>query len=162
MLCVVILYIDLQFKSRLWTTDFLRNFFMAGLFILRVFARNLMRANRRINIFCILLGCLNPGTCKYIQAYIIGHYNSSVRITTYLLTLLTLCVLILCKRDRDLRREITFMRINIQRIINWIAKCGTNNEKERIVMNLLMGTRGSFALYSLLISSFNHNLLDKR
>ena len=36
---------------RLRTTDFLINFFTAGLFSLRVFARNLVRGNRRRKIF---------------------------------------------------------------------------------------------------------------
>ena len=33
------------------TTDFLTNFFMTGLFTLRVFAKNLVRGSRRRNIF---------------------------------------------------------------------------------------------------------------
>ena len=38
---------DLQFKSRLRTTDFFEKLFIAILFTLRVFARNLLRGNRR-------------------------------------------------------------------------------------------------------------------
>ena len=61
MLCVLILNISggvYSLKSTPKSTDFLRNFFKAGLFTLRVFARNLLRGNRRRN----------------------RHYNPSVRI----------------------------------------------------------------------------------
>ena len=51
--------------SRLRTTDFLRNFSWQFLFTLRVFARNLLRGNRRRNTFRISFWCLawgsNPG-----------------------------------------------------------------------------------------------------
>ena len=47
-------------KDRFW-----RNFFMVGLFTLRVIARNLVKENDRRNTFCILFWCLawssNPG-----------------------------------------------------------------------------------------------------
>ena len=43
---------DLQFNVD--SEDFLRNFFMAALFTLRDFARNLLRENRRRNIFFII------------------------------------------------------------------------------------------------------------
>ena len=46
-------------------TDFLRNFSWQFYFTLRVFARNLLRGNRRRNTFCIPFRCLawdsNPG-----------------------------------------------------------------------------------------------------
>ena len=53
---------DLQFKVKselqiFWET------FHSNLFTFRIFARNLLRGNRRRNIFCILFWCLglNPG-----------------------------------------------------------------------------------------------------
>ena len=42
---------DRQFNVVFERQIFLRNFIMAGLFSLRVFARNLLRRNRRRNIF---------------------------------------------------------------------------------------------------------------
>ena len=51
---------DLQFYSRLRTTDFLRNFSWQFLFTLRVFGRNLLRGNRRRNTFRILFWLLEP------------------------------------------------------------------------------------------------------
>ena len=52
-------------KWRLRTTDFFEKLFMAILFILRIFARNLLRGNRRRNTFRISFWCLtgdsNPG-----------------------------------------------------------------------------------------------------
>ena len=42
---------DLQFKVNFKRQKLLRNFFMTGLFTLRVFDRNLLRGCRRINIF---------------------------------------------------------------------------------------------------------------
>ena len=42
-----------NFIRRIRTTEFLRNFFKAGLFTLRVFIRNLLRGSRRRNIFHI-------------------------------------------------------------------------------------------------------------
>ena len=50
------------------TTDFSRNFFMAGLFTLRVFARNLLRGNRRRNIF-ISYFVLIPDLTHYLLDY---------------------------------------------------------------------------------------------
>ena len=61
MLCVLILYIILYIR-----VDSERQIFLETiLFTLRVFARNLLRVNRRRNTFCILFSCLtwgsNPG-----------------------------------------------------------------------------------------------------
>ena len=55
MLCALILYVSGQTYSLTSTPNdrFLRNFFMAGLFHLRVFARNLLKASCRRNIFHI-------------------------------------------------------------------------------------------------------------
>ena len=54
-LCALILYVNGETYCLTSTPNdrFLRNFFMAGLFTLRVFARNLLRGNRRRNIFHI-------------------------------------------------------------------------------------------------------------
>ena len=53
--CIHFFYInkwrDLQFKVDSERQIFLRNFFMTILFILRVFARNLLTGNRRRNTF---------------------------------------------------------------------------------------------------------------
>ena len=56
MLCALILYVSGGTYSLTSTLidRFLSNFFMAGLFTLRVFVRNLLRGNRRRNIFHIL------------------------------------------------------------------------------------------------------------
>ena len=81
-------------------TNVLRNFCMAGLFTLRVFAINLLRWSRRRNIFHISFFYDWPGMrtqafasnkpthyildqgdlITLIHTYIIGHYNPSVRI----------------------------------------------------------------------------------
>ena len=55
MLCALILYVSDQTYSLTSTPidRLLRNFLMAGLFTLRVFARNLLRGSRRRNIFHI-------------------------------------------------------------------------------------------------------------
>ena len=55
MLCALILYVNAETYSSTSTSNdiFLRNFFMAGLFTLRVFARNLLRGSRLWNIFHI-------------------------------------------------------------------------------------------------------------
>ena len=57
MLCALILYVRGGTYSLTSTPNdrFLRNFFMAGLFTLRVFARNLLRGSRRRNIFHIFI-----------------------------------------------------------------------------------------------------------
>ena len=66
----VILYIsggrDLQFKvDSERQTFFFEKLYMAILFTLKVFSRNLLRGNRQRNTFCILFWCLawgsNPG-----------------------------------------------------------------------------------------------------
>ena len=60
MLCVIILYMTggaYSLKS-IPECIFLRNFFMAILFTLRVLARNLLRGNRRRNTFRISFWCL--------------------------------------------------------------------------------------------------------
>ena len=59
---------DLEFNVDSERQIFLRNFFMAVLFTLRVFARNLLRGSRRRNIFFIyhfwwLTWETNPGFC---------------------------------------------------------------------------------------------------
>ena len=53
MLCALILYVSGGTHSlkSIRTTKFLRNFFMVGLYTLRVFARNLLRGSHRRNIF---------------------------------------------------------------------------------------------------------------
>ena len=53
MLCALILYVSGGTYNLTATPNdrFLRNSFMAGLFTLRAFARNLLRANRQRNIF---------------------------------------------------------------------------------------------------------------
>ena len=53
--CSIILYMSgVTYSLTLTPNDrFLRKFFMAGLFTLRVFARNLLRGNRQRNIFHI-------------------------------------------------------------------------------------------------------------
>ena len=67
MLCVLILYISGGTYSLKSTPNdrFFEKLFMAILFTLRNFARNLLRGNRRRNIFGILFLCLargsNPG-----------------------------------------------------------------------------------------------------
>ena len=56
MLCALVLY-ESGGTYRLMSTvndRFLRNFFMTGLFNLRVFARNLLRGNRRRSIFLFI------------------------------------------------------------------------------------------------------------
>ena len=67
MLCALILYVSGGIYS-LYTTPndrFFEKLFMAFLFTLRVFARNLLRGNRRRNTFRISFWCLawdsNPG-----------------------------------------------------------------------------------------------------
>ena len=52
MLCALILYVSGETYS-LTATDYLRNFFMAGLFTLKFFTGNLLRGSRRRNIFHI-------------------------------------------------------------------------------------------------------------
>ena len=119
MLCVLILYISGGTYSLKSTPNdrFVEKLFMAILFTLRVFARNLLRGNRRRNTFRISFWCLawdsNPGfssnkpthylldhgdfklTNIQTYIYIIGHYNPLVRITIWFLTpSLLLCVLI--------------------------------------------------------------------
>ena len=49
---------DLQFNVGLRTTDFLRNFSWQFYLLLKVFARNLLRRNRRRNTFRISFCCL--------------------------------------------------------------------------------------------------------
>ena len=53
---------DLQLKVDFKWQIFLRNFFMANLFTLRVFVRNLLSGNHRRNTFCILFWCLAFGS----------------------------------------------------------------------------------------------------
>ena len=57
MLCALTLYVGGGIYSLMSTPNdsFLRNFFMAGLFTLRIFARNLLRGSRQRNTVCILL-----------------------------------------------------------------------------------------------------------
>ena len=67
MLYVLILYISgghgtYSFKVDSERQFFLRNFSWQFLFILRVFAKNLLRGNRRSNTFCILFECLAQGS----------------------------------------------------------------------------------------------------
>ena len=64
--------------SRLRPTDFLRNFSWQFLFTHRVFARNLVRGNRRRNTFRILFWCLawasNPGfSSNKLTHYLLDH-----------------------------------------------------------------------------------------
>ena len=69
MLCALILYVSGGIYSLTSTPNaiFLRNFFIAGiLFTLRVFARNLLRDNRRRNIF---------GDCNNPTHYILDHVD---------------------------------------------------------------------------------------
>ena len=66
MLCALILYISGgTYSLKSTPNDRFEKFFMAILFTLRVFARNLLRGNRRRNIFRISFWCLtwgsNPG-----------------------------------------------------------------------------------------------------
>ena len=70
MLCRLILYVSGGTYSLTSTPNdrFLRNFFMAGLFTLRVFARTLLRGSRQRNIFhtswqVYLLLKFLPGIC---------------------------------------------------------------------------------------------------
>ena len=80
--CVNLIHV---FRELRWlrTTDFLKNFFMAGLFI---FASNLLRENRRWNIFFhISFWCLtwdtNPGFTSKPTHYLLDHgsYNKISR-----------------------------------------------------------------------------------
>ena len=68
MLCALILYVS--GGTYIWTLTpndrFLRNFFMAGLFTLRVFARYLLKGNRR-RVFRILLSCLACGWGEIVE-----------------------------------------------------------------------------------------------
>ena len=70
---------DLQFKVDSERQTFLRNFSWQFLFTLRVFARNLLRLNRRRNTFCILFWCLawrsNPGFTSYKPIHYLLDYG---------------------------------------------------------------------------------------
>ena len=87
MLCVLILYISSGTYSIKSTPNdrFLRNYFMAGLFTLIVFARNLLRGNRRKNTFRILFWCLawdsDPGfTSNKPKYYLLDHSGETFMI----------------------------------------------------------------------------------
>ena len=86
MLCVLILYISGGTYSLKSTPNdrFLRNFFMAGWFTLRVFARNLLRENRRRNTFRISFWCLawdwNPGfSSNKPTHYVLDHGDFEIK-----------------------------------------------------------------------------------
>ena len=88
MLCVLILYIlsggTYSLKSTPNDRFFLEKLFMAILFTLRVFARNLLRGNRRRNTFRILFWCLawdsNPGFLSSKPTnYLLDHGDFSAR-----------------------------------------------------------------------------------
>ena len=89
---------------------FFEKLFMAVFITLRVFARNLLRGNRRRSNFWIFFRRIswgsNPGFTSYksphylldysitqilIVTYTIGHYNFLIRIMTYVLTSFMLC-----------------------------------------------------------------------
>ena len=63
MLCALILYISGRTYNLKSTPNdiFFEKLFMAILFTLRVFVRNLLRGNHRKNAFCILFWCLACG-----------------------------------------------------------------------------------------------------
>ena len=66
---------DLQFKVDFENTDFLRKLFMAILFTLRVFARNLLKGNRRRNIYFlyfVLMSGLGLEPC--LQIWLFGIF----------------------------------------------------------------------------------------
>ena len=67
MLCVLILYSEWQI--------FFEKLFMAILFTLRVFARNLLKGNRRRNTFCIYFLCLARGSNPDITSNKRTHYS---------------------------------------------------------------------------------------
>ena len=85
MLCVLILYISGGTYSLKSTPNdrFFEKLLMAILFTLRVFARNLLRGNRRrkLSVFCFVFWNYNEKVLVAIL-FIIGHYNPSVRIMT--------------------------------------------------------------------------------
>ena len=66
---------------------FFEKHFMAILFTLRVFARNLLRGNRRRNTFCILFWCLawgsNPGFMSNKPTHCLLHYGESIIVQIY-------------------------------------------------------------------------------
>ena len=69
--------IDLTGTNSLKSTPRIRFFeklFMAILFTLRVFARNLLRGNRRRNLFCILFWCPNWGSYPRFTSNKPTHY----------------------------------------------------------------------------------------
>ena len=90
MLYVLILYIS-GGTDNLKTTSydrFFKKLFMAILFTLRVLARNLLRANRRRNTFCILLWCLawgaNPGfTSDKMSHYLLDYGNFIIHLPAF-------------------------------------------------------------------------------
>ena len=81
MLCVLILYVRGGTYSLTSTPNdrFLRNFFMAGLFIFRDFARNLLRVSFRRNIFSYFILDGWPGIRTHVfgsnkpTPYILDH-----------------------------------------------------------------------------------------
>ena len=76
MLCVLILYISggtYCLKSTL-NDRFFKKLFIAILFTLRVFARNLLRGNRRRNTFDILFWCLAWGSIPGFTSNMATHY----------------------------------------------------------------------------------------
>ena len=107
--------------------------FMAILFTLRVFARNLLRGNRRRNTFCILFWCLawgsNPGLSSnkpkhYLLDY--GDYN----MTLYHMVDLSYFLHLISKANQ---LEIFQTFISPQR--NWSVQAHlVNNPDWRVVM----------------------------
>ena len=65
---------DLQFKKSIPNDRFMRNFFMAILFALRLFARNLLRGSRRRNIFIFWYWCLTWDLNLGLTSYKPTHY----------------------------------------------------------------------------------------
>ena len=86
MLCVLILYISGRtYSSKSTPNDrFLEKLFMAILFILRVFARNLLTRNLRRNTFCILFVCLvsssNPGFISNRPTLYLLEYGDHLKV----------------------------------------------------------------------------------
>ena len=81
MLCVLILYISGEIYNLKSTPNdrFFEKFFTAILFTLRVFARNLMRGNRQINIFFhILFWCLAWDIQPFRQDYDLASQTTYV------------------------------------------------------------------------------------
>ena len=100
MLCALILYVSDETYSLTSTPNdrFLGNFFMAGLFTLRVFARNLLKGYRRRNTFRILFRCLawgsNPGFSSNKPAHDHGPLINVTKIIPFFQKYVHVCDLI--------------------------------------------------------------------